>query len=325
MTVSSNKQQAVAALPEGYSMRPVQMDDLDAVTTLVNACSQAFSGIDDVSADTINKEWSTPGLDLATDTRVVIAPDGQLVGYVDVFDVAEPHVCIWTWGRVHPEQRNKGIGTQLYNFMEQRARQAIELAPQGARIVMQAAAEDKDSSAHKLLRSFDMQAGRHFWDMLIEFDGPPAKAQWPEGVTVRSIAPGEDELEAYKVVRESFKDHWGFLDSPFEEAYERWSHHVYDDPRYDPSLRFLAMDGEQIVGFSMCWPQSDDDPRKGWVDALGVLRPWRRKAGLGVDAESLTGATRLYEKAGMHIYRQFQLYEKELRPGVELSTQSIES
>jgi len=76
-----------------------------------------------------------------------------------------------------------------------------------------------------------------------------------------------------------------------------------------------------------------------------VLRPWRRRGlalallhhtfgefyrrgkrrvGLGVDADSLTGALRLYEKAGMHPIRQYASFEKELRPGVELSTQTLE-
>jgi len=48
-----------------------------------------------------------------------------------------------------------------------------------------------------------------------------------------------------------------------------------------------------------------------------------RKVGLGVDAENLTGALRLYEKAGMHIYRQYNSYEKELRAGKEISVQSL--
>jgi hypothetical protein len=42
-----------------------------------------------------------------------------------------------------------------------------------------------------------------------------------------------------------------------------------------------------------------------------------------VDAENLTGALRLYEKAGMHVHRQFDLYEKELRPGKEISVESL--
>lgn len=44
-----------------------------------------------------------------------------------------------------------------------------------------------------------------------------------------------------------------------------------------------------------------------------------------VDAQSLTGATRLYEKAGMHVDVKHQRAqcEKELRPGQELATQSV--
>jgi len=53
-------------------------------------------------------------------------------------------------------------------------------------------------------------------------------------------------------------------------------------------------------------------------------RRGRRRVGLGVDAQSLTGATRLYEKAGMRVARVYNTYEKELRPGVDLSTQSVQ-
>jgi ribosomal protein S18 acetylase RimI-like enzyme len=80
------------------------------------------------------------------------------------------------------------------------------------------------------------------------------------------------------------------------------------------------------------------------VRSLGVRRPWRkrgiglallrhsfnefyrrgkRKVGLGVDAQNLTGALRLYENAGMHVDQAFDFYEKELRPGTEISLQSL--
>jgi hypothetical protein len=49
----------------------------------------------------------------------------------------------------------------------------------------------------------------------------------------------------------------------------------------------------------------------------------KARAGLGVDAQSLTGATRLYEKAGMHVAREFLAYEKELRPGRDISKKSL--
>lgn len=44
-----------------------------------------------------------------------------------------------------------------------------------------------------------------------------------------------------------------------------------------------------------------------------------------MDAESLTGALRLYERAGMHVIRQVISYEKEIRAGVDLATRSLDS
>jgi ribosomal protein S18 acetylase RimI-like enzyme len=52
-------------------------------------------------------------------------------------------------------------------------------------------------------------------------------------------------------------------------------------------------------------------------------RGWRT-AGLDVDASSLTGALKLYERAGMHVARRFDRFEKELRPGKELMTTELE-
>jgi mycothiol synthase len=71
----------------------------------------------------------------------------------------------------------------------------------------------------------------------------------------------------------------------------------------------------------------------GWVGIHAVRRPWRRRGlgrallqhsfvelhrrgydrvGLGVGAESLTGANRLYESAGMQVVRQVDIFEKRL-------------
>ena len=46
---------------------------------------------------------------------------------------------------------------------------------------------------------------------------------------------------------------------------------------------------------------------------------------LDVDAESLTGATRLYEKAGMRLLRRQVAYDLVLREGKELATQMLGS
>jgi ribosomal protein S18 acetylase RimI-like enzyme len=97
-------------------------------------------------------------------------------------------------------------------------------------------------------------------------------------------------------------------------------------------LWLIAWEGDQIAGFS----QNRYLNKIGWVGTLGVRRPWRKKGmglallthsfaefykrgiktvGLGVDAANPTGATRLYEKAGMSVANSYVVYEKELRAG----------
>jgi ribosomal protein S18 acetylase RimI-like enzyme len=183
--------------------------------------------------------------------------------------------------------------------------------------------------------------------MVIELNGSPTEPVWPAGIKVRSLKIGLDERAVVSAVRESFQDHWGYIERPYEEEFNRWQHRMDNDPDFDPVLWFLAMDGDEIAGISLCWPKVSDDPDMGWVQTLGVRRPWRkqglglallqhsfgelyrrgkRKVGLGVDAQNLTGALRLYEKAGMRSdpAHQFSVYEKELRPGEDLATNQLE-
>ena len=163
----------------------------------------------------------------------------------------------------------------------------------------------------------------------------------------RPWSEASDERRVIRAVYDSFSDHWGFVPEPFEAYLERWLHFMDHNPDLDPALWFMALDGDEVAGMSLCFKKAYDDPELGWVGTLGVCRPWRkrglglallqhsfcelyqrgqRKIGLGVDADSLTGATRLYLKAGMqpdpnHTYL---FYEKELRPGIELSKQSVD-
>jgi ribosomal protein S18 acetylase RimI-like enzyme len=91
------------------------------------------------------------------------------------------------------------------------------------------------------------------------------------------------------------------------------------------------MDGGKTVGAIVCVPRASEEEDAGWIEDLAVLRPWRgrgiglalllqglgalhrrglRAALLGVDADSPTGATRLYERVGMREVRRTELYSK---------------
>jgi ribosomal protein S18 acetylase RimI-like enzyme len=174
-------------------------------------------------------------------------------------------------------------------------------------------------------------------------DGPVPDPIFPEGITLRTYETDADAELMYLAVQGSFRDHFGFVEEPVEEGLKRFKHFWLEEG-FDPTLLFIAMDGDQVAGVNLCRPHSFDDPDMGWVGTLGVLRPWRkrglglallrhsfnefyrrgkRKVGLGVDAQNLTGALRLYENAGMHVHQAYDQYEKELRPGKEISTQTL--
>jgi ribosomal protein S18 acetylase RimI-like enzyme len=131
--------------------------------------------------------------------------------------------------------------------------------------------------------------------------------------------------------RGAFADHRG----EGEETYEDFRHLLLDRPEFDPELWSLAWYGEELAGYLGAQEDAAEDPTRGYVALLGVRRTYRRR-GIGeallrhafqalfrrgkrgcdlhVDADSLTGATGLYERVGITAHPRFALWEKELRP-----------
>ncbi len=323
----------------GYTIRPANLDDIEGSVEMFNLCSKAMIGAPEFTEDRYAKEWQMPNFDLQYDTRLVITSTGQIVGCIEVWDIEEPPVHPWIWGRVHPEWEDTGIGTAMMGWALDRAREAIPRAPMGARVSARSGTVNTYTPAKELLQSMGMEAIRYGWDMLLDLNAAPPAPAWPEGISIRNIHLSEDTEAAYRAEEDAFEDHWGYVETPFEEGFKQWKHYVFEIRKPDPALWFLAMDGDEIAGMVTCRTESDDDPDKGWVSVLGVRRPWRRqglglallrkvfsefyhrgkpRVGLGVDSNNLAGATRLYEKAGMHVQREYVTYEIELRPGEEL-------
>lgn len=334
-------------LPEGLSIRPAQMSDVTATVALFNTWTQAVNGEDQHNEDDLKTEWSSEHFDLENSTRVILTPDNQMIAYVEVWDVTSPPVHPWVWMRVHPDYEGQGIGEFLLDWAETRCQQAIDRCPPDARVSMMTDTQSNYEPAHDLYKRMGLNAIRHAYKMKIEMDSAPDVPQAPEGIILRTYHH-PDELETViRAFTDAFSDHWGHVERPLEETLKRWQEYTETDKKFDPTLWFLAGDDAsgEIAGVSLCRTTAWDDPHAGYVSILGVRRPWRRRGlgmvllkhsfreywkrgtkvvTLGVDASSLTGATRLYERAGMHVARQWTTYEKELRPGVELAKTSLE-
>ena len=326
------------------TIRSAAKDDIDGVCELINAYSMDIHGVSNDAKRNVEMTWGQPGFRVDTDTRVAVTSEGRIVGYGEVEDTEEPHVRVGSWMRVHPEFREHELDATLLAWIEERAHEAIAQAPEGARVTLSQGVPDADAQAQELLKDSGYNAIRHFIRMTIELDGDIPEPDWPEGVAVRTLVLDEDLEDMVNAFRDSFQDHWGHIEKPFEEELKEWDYWIRNDEQFDQTLTFLVVAGDKIAGFSLSDPKFSEDPDMGYVDVLAVRRAWRRqgialallhhsfqefqrrgqkRVGLDVDAASLTGAHKLYEVAGMKPTRQINLFEKELRAGKDLSLQTL--
>jgi GNAT superfamily N-acetyltransferase len=174
--------------------------------------------------------------------------------------------------------------------------------------------------------------------MEIHMEDPPPGPEVPEGIQLRPFHREQEGKALIEAIQEAFQDNWGYVERPFELEYERWMYVLDHDDERAAQYWFVAVEGPEIVGFLLPRLQLSQDPEKAWIYIVGVRRPWRRrgialallrrtfselyqngkrKIGLEVDTQNPTGATQLYEKAGMHVLWREDFFEKELRTGLE--------
>ena len=292
------------------ALRPPVDDEAPALTALLESHAQAAFGERELDEGEVRHWFTLPGVWMQ-----VAEQEGQLVGYADAVardDGALVEVDVRTTDPVAAEA--------LLSAVEAHAR---EQAP-GA--VLRGYTQGEEPALAGVFERNGWVRVRHFFHMQIELADEQGEPVWPEGITVRAFHPGE-EKRVYEAHMDAFADHWGFR----RQSMEAWRHGGPDHPRFDPSLWWLAEDGDELAGVALCGWHHSGDRSFGWVDVLGVRRHWRRRGlglallrqsftdfrrrgatrvGLGVDAESPTGAVSLYERAGMHIVRRNDAYEK---------------
>ncbi len=311
-------------LPQGYSSRPPAPDDADAVAGLMAACVRADGGAEGTSVEHVLDDWRE--VDLGEEAVLVLAPGGTVAGYADVVNRA--FVSLTVYGYVHPEHRGRGIGAWLVGWGEAWMLERMHLAPEGAGVVVRHYVISTSTGARGLLENLGYGAVRGTYVMKIDLEEAP-EPEWPEGLTVKTFRPGRDERAVFEAVEDAFRDVWGRPGGTFE----RFAGMTEGD-NLDPSLWFLAMEGEEIAGVVLGKTVAGE----GWVDVVAVRRPWRRR-GLGlallrhafaeyrgrgvrrvklsVDAGSVTGAPRLYGRAGMRQKTVYAVYQKELRSAAD--------
>jgi len=294
-----------------FHLRSPVRGDAAAVATLVISHERSLYGESGYSLGDLEVEWEA--LDLDRDALVLL--DGErVVAYGFLEDRGE----LWRIDAyVHPEERGRGLGTQLVAALEATA------TSRGARRIQNGVAEP-DEAGHRLLAGLDYRPVRVFRELRIDLDEPPEPPEWPEGLLPDEFDAERDAAAFHAAQQEAFADHWEFR--PLELA--RWRTVHVETAAFDPSLWRVVRAGDEVAAGAIC---EADRYGGGWICVLFTRRPWRSRGvgrallrdalrkfgdrgeasvGLGVDAENTTGAFQLYESVGMRPVLGWVLHEK---------------
>lgn len=303
-----------SSLPDGYTLRAARPDDATAVAALMNVVEAPFGGDADTSADDVLDDWRA-----ATQEHEVWLAEraGRLAASLEVWVRTEERANVDFY--VHPEAWDD-VARPLLELGENRAR---EWGP----AQLHCGILERDLRARSLLEAVGFEPVRRFFRMKIELDGEPELPVWPAGLRVEPFDLERDGRAVHAATQEAFASEWGFTPDP----YERWRDRKVGSSGYDPELWVVVHDADEVAAATTCDRKAFG---MGWIASVAVRPAWRRRGlglamlheafrrfyasgervvGLGVDANNTTGATRLYERAGMSVAWAATVYEKQLR------------
>ena len=325
--------------------RPLTLDDAHEYAKTATAIAAHIGANAQFQPEHILIEWQEPNYDISR-SAIGIFSGSALAGYAVIWDRAEKPVHPWVnWG-VHPDFIGKGLSAQLLGWVDVKGGEIMKRCPPEARFSLLSEIVEGYAPKEDALKQAGYVPDRSAYEMRIEMTQAPPAPDPPDGIIIRSYR--EADLEGFvHAFRDSFSDHFGYIEEPFEKDLEEFRHWFSHDKQFDPNLTLLALDETSgaVVGCLVGLKADHRHADVGLIELLGVRRAYRRRGlaqtllvhafaiywqrgrrtvGLGVDGESLTNAVALYERVGMSIHRRYMTYEKVLRAGLELAKTSLD-
>ncbi|WP_426560454.1 GNAT family N-acetyltransferase [Dapis sp. BLCC M172] len=217
------------------------------------------------------------------------------------------------WFRVAPQTQNN-LETQILEWGEKRMGEVGRERNVKVKVLSGGHSDNVERIA--LLESCGFKIERYLLTMERSLTEPIPEAKFPEGFTLKNIDNEADAAAWAEMFNQTFIDHWNHQDITVEFVKNK-----LNNSKYQPELSLVAVapDGT-FAAFCDCQIHPENNELKGRKDGiiymLGTRRGFR-KQGLGrgillsglkllkikgmetailyVDADNLSGATRLYE------------------------------
>ena len=326
------------------TLRPYRRADAPYVVDVVNADAAQTIGVRRAVVDGVGNVRLSRYVPLTSEKVVALDGHGEIIGYA-YLNSSDHGIIGEVGGAVHPKHWGRGVGTMLLDWAEQRARALTHRTPPGVKTVLQANVYQAQQAAIQLLTQRGFAKVREWAHLVIDMAEPPPVPALPDDIIIRAMDLDEDWDIVGPAMDEAFFDHWGTISVPSaatssgEEQPQEALEPEDDSYSNAPGLCFIALAGDTVAGGILCNARLVERDDTGRVGSLFV-RPQYRRQGIGqaliltafnafwqrgvqrvitdTDAESFTETPKFYARVGMRLYRREYLYEKEVRPGIEV-------
>jgi mycothiol synthase len=286
------------------------LDDAQAVHAVLEARHLADFGVGVYGLDALLEEWQGSDLDLEHDALVAQAGDGRIVAYAAV----RRH---GSWAIVAPAHEGRGIGAYLLEWVESRERERGH--PRHRQWVA-----GPNTSAHGLLIRAGYVRARTYSRLVRRLDGVGPVPPLPDGLRLRPVDVARDARSLHAL------DDAAFSSAPdyTPESPETFRQEHLEAHDFDAGLSLIAEGEERIVACLLA--RRRDEAASAFVAILAV-DPGRQRRGIGAAllqnafarfaaaglrqaqlmvASDNPQALRVYERAGMVLDVQFDIYER---------------
>jgi mycothiol synthase len=302
------------------------------ITNLVKLNEATGQLDDDTLVSDLQNLFNSPNVDQARDLRLWKDSTGKLIGFGQLLiSQQKDEISSYLYFDVHPTCYGKTIETEILQWSEQRM---LEIGKnRNLPIQLHTYSSDDKILRRVLLERQNFKVERSFLTMACSLNQDFPYSSLPSGFKLKQVSWKKDSEAWVELFNESFSKHWNHQDLTVATARD-W----LKNPSYLPELNLTAVapDGT-LAAFCLGYINYQENARSGrkecWIKLLGTGLNFRKlglgkamllavikqlkamgieQVKLGVDAQNLTSAIRLYQSVGFQAVNTWLSYCKQI-------------